>query len=361
MAELAVQRLIYLAPFSGSSGVGDYADDFVRAIRPHVGELVELRYPPARSASVRDIRRFRRELKPLLAESDPTSTVVHSELSGGSIVPFWATFGLKGVRQTVTIHDAPRPVWFPFLTEGVAGKRMLTRAVHGPLNALCFRMEQRALRRSGVVVLTRAGAQAVRAARIGKTVLEGSLFVPPRPDVPAIADRPRAVGLFGHVYKGKGFSMLTEIREALDDDIAIRVAGRGTESLPQIAGVEVLGEVVGTDEDDFFASIRLLLLPYHRRPVMRILPFHASATHTRAIAYRTPSMGLRSQTMDELGAEGTCLVVDGGPAELAREAGLFLDSDGAPEKAVEGIDDYRRRVTSESLVAPFLELWRQPR
>ncbi|MEO6472288.1 MAG: hypothetical protein ABIR57_10140 [Aeromicrobium sp.] len=361
MAELAVQKLIYLAPFSGSSGVGDYSDDFALAITPHVGELVEVRYPAARSASVRDVWRYRRELRQLLAESDPSSTVIHSELSGGSIVPFWATFGLKGVARTVTIHDAPRPVWFPFLTKGVANKSMMTRAIHGPLNALCFRMERRSLRRSGVVVLTRAGAQSVRAARIGATVLEGGLLIPHRPDVPAIDERPRAVGLFGHVYKGKGFSLLTEIREALDDDVAIRVAGRGTESLAPIAGVEVLGEVVGAGEDEFFASIRLLLLPYRRRPVMRLLPFHASATHARAVAYRTPSMALRSQTMDELAAEGTCLIVDGGPAELAHAAGVYLSSDDAAEKAVHGIDHFRERMTDESLIEPFLELWRRPR
>ena len=86
-----------------------------------------------------------------------------------------------------------------------------------------------------------------------------------RPEIPPAQDRPKAVGFFGFVYRGKGFEQIAQIREQLPDDIVIRIAGRGTEELPRADGIEILGGVDGPAEDAFFSSVRAIALPYGKR------------------------------------------------------------------------------------------------
>jgi hypothetical protein len=348
-------RVIYLAPRSGSSGVGDYADDFAAAVRPHVRELVEFRHGPARSDSVLDIWRERRRLRSLVRRYDDGSPlVVHSELSGGAVVPFWATYGLK-VPRSATLHDPPRPVWYLFLTRGVSRGRVLNQAIHRPLHRLLERFERRALREVDLFVLTSTGAQATRALGMGRSVTASRLIAPHRDPITPIAQRPLAVGMFGHVYKGKGFDLIPDLRRALPADVALRVAGRGTESLGAVPGVEVLGAVEGPDEDAFFGSVRLLLMPYDRPPVGRHPMLPASATHLRAEVYGTPTLALRSPDVEYLEVGGLTAAVDGGPVELAHAAGaLVRDTEELERLAAVLLEDL---AGADDPAAPFLAVW----
>ncbi|MET3960885.1 hypothetical protein ABIE44_000819 [Marmoricola sp. OAE513] len=356
-------RVIYLAPSSGSSGVGDYADDFAAAVRPHVRELVQFRHGPARADSARGILRERRRLRELVRRyDDGTPLVVHCELSGGAAVPFWAVRPLirDGVRVTATLHDPPRPVWYPFLTRGVSKGRVLNQAIHRPLHRVLEGVERRTLAGTDLFVLTSTGAAATRALGMGRSVTEARLILPVRDALPPVTQRPLAVGLFGHVYTGKGFDLVPALRRALPDDVALRVAGRGTENLPRTPGVEILGAVEGTDEDAFFASIRVLLMPYARPPVGAHAMLPASATHTHALAYRTPTLALRSPDTAFLEAEGLAVVVDGGAAELAAAAGRLATWASELDRLVGDLDAYLAADAVRDPAQPFLEVWSRP-
>ena len=353
-------RVLYLAPHSGSSGVGDYADDFAAAVRPHVRELVEFRHGPARADSALGIQRERRRLRDLVGEyDDGTPLVVHCELSGGSAVPFWSVRPLirDGIRVTATLHDPPRPVWYPFLTRGVSRGRVLNQAIHRPLHRLLEGVERRTLAGTDLFALTSTGAAATRALGIGRSVTEAWIPVPERPTITPASQRPRAVGLFGHVYTGKGFDLVPALRRALPDDIALRVAGRGTENLPAVPGVEILGPVEGDDETAFFASIRVMLMPYDRPPVGGHAMLPASGTHLRAVAYGTPSLALRSPDTDYLEQDGLAVVVDGGAAELAAAAAALVGADGELDRLAAVLRGFRLATDAKDPAAPFLKVW----
>ena len=48
-------RLVHLAPRPGTSGVGDYAEDFARAVRPYVGSVESVHYEAPRTDRVVDM------------------------------------------------------------------------------------------------------------------------------------------------------------------------------------------------------------------------------------------------------------------------------------------------------------------
>lgn len=351
------ERVVLLAPRSGTSGVGDHADDLVTALQPHV-EVVELRHGPPGADRVIDMWRLRRALRDVLAASPP-DTVVHGEMSGGASPSFWATFGLRGVRRTATFHDAPRPVWFPPLTRLVRRLRIVSPILMRAMSPVWVRLERRAMRDVDVVVLTTAGAEQTRALGMGSSVVESRLIAPARPAVPPPWERPLAVGLFGHVYRGKGFHLVPRLRALLPDDIEIRIAGRGTESLSSSSGVTVLGPVEGADEDAYFASIRVLLLPYNREPVGGICAMAGSAAQLQGAAYDTPAIALAWPTMDELAAEGGCRVA----ADLdtmAKMAAALVRSDEALRSEHERLRAFLGRRTADRAAEPYLRLWARP-
>lgn len=357
MTPIADLRVIYLAPHSGTSGVGDYADDFVATIRPHVREVIEFRHGAARSESALGIWRERRRLRRLVERyNDGSPLVVHSELSGGAVVPFWATLGLK-VPQTATIHDAPRPVWYPFLTRGVSKGRILNQLIHRPLHRVLEHFERRALRNVDLFVLTSTGTRATRELGFGRSVTQCWHPLPERSAIVGVTDRPLAVGLFGHVYTGKGFDLIPELRRHLPSEVALRVAGRGTESLKPTPGVDILGAVEGPDEDAFFASIRLLLMPYQRPPVGGRAMLPSSGTLLHAQAYRTPTVALAAPDTEFLQADNLAVVVEGGARALAETAGRLAADRAALENLVHDIDAIVVAQEANDPSRAFLEVW----
>lgn len=349
---LSDQRLVYVAPRSGVGGVGDYSDDFAAAVRPHFGEVVEYRHDGPGSDSVRDILAHRKAVAALV---DPGRTIVHCELSGGSVVPFWATHRLAGAPPvTATVHDPPGLVWWPARTKLLAGRKVLNHGLHYPFRSLWRTLERRVAADRTLFALTKAGADSLNTEYPRATAKASTIFVPDRPDLPPAEDRPLAVGLFGLVYRGKGFEQIQSLRDRLPRDIAIRVAGRGTDQLPAVDGVEIVGEVNDADEDAFFASIRALVVPYGKRTIYGDA-FPASSVVTRAIAYQTPIVCLKYGALSE--SDGGAVVVDGGIADVADAAHDLVTDPVALRTLRLEVETLRRANTAELVVRDFLAEW----
>ncbi|MEV7398054.1 hypothetical protein [Aeromicrobium sp. NPDC092404] len=357
MPDLASTTLLYLAPRGGTSGVGDHADDFVAAVTPHLGDIVELRHGPPREDGIGDVLRTRWALRSALAERRDRTVVVHAELSGGSLAGLWAAAGAQASVRTATLHDPPRPVWYPYLTKGLARSRYLVHGAHLPFDRLTARVERRLMRDVEAFALSAEGVEAMAAAGVGASQTVSHLLIPARPVLPPADERPRAVGLFGHVYRGKGFDQLMAIRRALDPGVALRVAGRGTADLPLMPGVEILGEVRGAAEDEFFASVRALLLPYERRYVYGGEVFPASSVLMRALAYRTPSLSTGVGPLSSAARAGATIVVDGDGTTMAAAAADLVDDPARLQAATDDLDAFAATQTIESAIAPYLQAW----
>ncbi|MDX6278786.1 MAG: polysaccharide biosynthesis protein PslF [Nocardioidaceae bacterium] len=357
MTALSDKRLVYVAPRFGASGVGDYADDFIAAVRPHVRDVVEVRFGPPRGDRWIDIWRHRREVRRAVADAGADNTIVHCEMSGGSLAAFWATKGVRASTLSATLHDPPRPIWFPYLTRLIGRSAHVSYGLHRPLDPSSAWLERRAMRPFVLFALSTPGVEILERERMGAARHLSHLIIPERAPITPVIDRPRAVGLFGHVYRGKGFGALEEFRAALDPAIAIRVAGRGTEELDPIAGVEILGEVNGPDEDAFFASISALLLPYEHRFVYGHPVAPASSVLARAMAYATPAVCSNVGEFGIIAAEGGCLAVDGGGRELATAAQALLADDDRLRAAAAGVVAYRETQTVDAAIAPYLAAW----
>jgi glycosyltransferase involved in cell wall biosynthesis len=355
MARASALRVIYIAPRTGASGVGDYADDFLVGVTPHVAEVRQLRHGAPGTESIRDVMRVRRELKAIIDERPGMPTIVHTEQSGGAMTPFWAPVGLRGVPVTSTVHDPPFGVWWPFRTRGLAGSRILNHGIHRPAFPLMNGIERRVNRSRTLFTLTCLGAERLGARMPKSHIIATKPVVPERRDLRPIAQRPLAIGLFGYVYRGKGFEGLKALRDALDPDILIRIAGRGTDKLPRIAGVQILGEVNGADEDAFFDSIRMLAVPYMDRDQYGIEVIVAASTVSRALAYQTPVLTRQYGALTELG-DGVVLV-DGGVAEMARCANAILRDISSLEGLQSAARITRRREAAPQVARTFLAEW----
>jgi glycosyltransferase involved in cell wall biosynthesis len=346
-------RLVYVAPRSGVGGVGDYADDFAAAVRPHFREVVEYRHDGPGADSVREILAHRKAVQKLV--DDPSRVIVHCELSGGSVVPFWATTGLDGnPTVTATVHDPPGLVWWPARTKFLAGQKVLNHGLHYPFRSLWRRLERRVADERTFFALTRAGADSLATAYPRATAKASTLFVPERPDLAPVEERPHAIGLFGLVYRGKGFDQIARLRAQIPDHIAIRVAGRGTEHLPPVDGVDIVGEVNGAEEDAFFGSIRALVVPYGRRTIYGDA-FPASSVVTRALAYQTPIVCMKYGALAE--SDGGAVVVDGDIDNLADAATRVVTDETALRQLRREVETLRRANTPELVVQDFLAEW----
>ncbi|MFZ2238364.1 MAG: glycosyltransferase family 1 protein, partial [Gordonia amarae] len=310
MTDLAQVRLVYVAPAHGRSGVGDYATDFIDAIRPHVLEVIEYRIDTEGSERLSEVVRHMRGVRAAVRKAGDSGPVIaHFEQSAGSLSTFWAAALPAVVPVTATIHDAPRPVWWPFKTELLTRHRLMHHAVHYPLRPLSDAVQRRVSRNRTVFTLTTIGADRTRQLLRSSRVVPTRIFVPDRDDTIAVTDRPPAVGLFGHVYKGKGFDLIDRLRAGLDDGIDIVVAGRGTENLPPTPGVRILGEVNGADEDAFFTGIRFLVVPYSKDNKYGKV-WAASSAVARSFAYGTPIVCILDGSLAETAAEGGAVGVD---------------------------------------------------
>ncbi len=319
--------MIYVAPEAGASGVGGFADLLLPAIRELVPDVIEIRHGKPGSDTVAQLRARRAQIVEAIAGAGGREVIVHSELSGGSVESLWPTARLR-VRSTAFVHDPPNLAWWPFRTKFLADRKLLNHALHFGARPVSHQVEKYLGAGREYFVLSDIGAESVRRQFPGSTVRRIDHPITPSVELPEPSARPRAVGLFGIVYRGKGFERIARIREVLPDDIEIRIAGRGTESIPSSPGVTVLGTL---DEDElagFFGSIQALLMPYGRRSPYGIA-YPASGVAARSISHQTPYIATDHGALGELGAEGGAIVVPGESEDLAglmaRQAAQLLD------------------------------------
>ncbi len=332
--EGAKSVLIFVAPGDGTGGVGDYAEHVLSDLRGMFDEVYEIRTHGPEADSIREIRAWRRQLRGLERRHGVQNTVVHAELASGSVGPFWVLRASRSARRSAVIHDAPLPVWWPLRNRDVIAVvtrhwRLLLwydRFERRILGRFLGKLERETLRDVKVVALSDIGARRISESLRGASVLSGRHYVPSVPvgDIVPVAERPLAVGLFGHVYGGKGFELLSQLRIEIPDEIEIRIAGRGTSALPKMRGVTILGTVDGPAEVEFFNSIRVLMLPYNRvhgiRPV-----YPASGAAARAFAFHTPVVSSRSGTFQEAALDGGMIAADGLEGLVAAVVSLVQD------------------------------------
>ena len=357
--------LIFVAPADGSGGVGDYAEHVLADVRGMFDEVHEIRTHGPGEDGLSEIRAWRRRLRQLERRYGRRNVVVHAELSSGSVGPLWVLKASRAAHRSAVIHDAPLPTWWPIRVREVVSlidRHWEIESWFGRFERRIFgralrRMETRALRGVDVFALSDLGAEKIAVA-IGSTMVHSGRHyipvVPPGQIVP-IAERPLAVGLFGHVYGGKGFELLSHLRVELPDEIEIRVAGRGTEKLRPMRGVTLLGPVDDDDERDFFNSIRILMLPYNRlhgrEPV-----YPASGAAARAFAFQTPVVATRSGTFDEAAGEGGLIATDDVDALAAAVVALVDDTPRLAGLQKETRELAERRTISASLEG-LIALW----
>ncbi|MCE5288325.1 MAG: glycosyltransferase family 1 protein [Nocardiaceae bacterium] len=354
---LSGHTLVYIAPHVGSGGPGDYATGFVEAARPYFRDVVEIRHRGPGGDTVRDIRRARSRILDVVAAHGPDRTIVHSELSGGSLVPFWALPTDPAIRVTATMHDAPRPVWLPFRTPTIARSRGAIHIVQFPVDRWVRRLEQRRMRHSSIFVLSTCGSRSAQAMFPNWRVIATEHFVPERRDAPSPSTRPLAVGMFGYVYRGKGFGELERLRRLIDPAIEIRVAGRGTEALPTMDGVRVVGPVDGSAEDEFFGSVRMLLAPYGARSLYGGYAVPASGTAARSLAYLTPIAGYAEGTLVEVAATGAGYVVPPKAENLAAWVNASISNGPLLDAMSEAARVARTTRAAERVIVDFVQEW----
>lgn len=355
---LSQATMIYVAPRTGTSGVSDYADDILRIAHDTFGKVIEVRCDGAGAASAADVRAGLKEVREAIA-STTGPVIVHTEASGGALLPYWA-LTLKEARKnprvalSATLHDAPTAVTTPFRTRGISKNRILNHAVHYPVLPLLLNHERKTLGPVKVSALTKSGAEAIEKEQRHDPVTVSFLPPPIKDDIVPAAERPLAVGLFGYVYRGKGFDSLAELRELVDPSIEIRVAGRGTEQLDPIEGVTIVGPVEGPDEDAFFSSIRAIAMPYSKRNSYGPTTHVASSVLARAIAYGTPVIALK---YPGLGDEA--IAVNGGLPELATTVNTIIPDDAAVAQAAAHALQLRDELTVEAAFNRLAQGWRE--
>lgn len=364
MADPADLRVIHIAPDAEFGGVGSFADRFGRTIRPHVAEFIEIRHGGPGSDRVTDLRRRRREILDMI-ESSPRPTVVHVEVSGGSVESFWPTVGVEAhgsVLVSATVHDPPGLVWWPARTRFLQRRRVLNHGLHFPMRAVSRAVEQRVFGQRMLFATSDIGAESLRSRYPGAEVYVAPLPARGLPTMPPATVRPRAVGLFGLVYRGKGFEHVEKLREHLPEDIAIRIAGRGTENLPRRAGIEILGGLDDGELADFFSSIRALVVPYgDRSPYGTAYP--SSGVVADAITYLTPIVTTGHGALRELTAEGGVaaidpdISVDDTAAALARCVVESIDDPDQLAVLAASLTDMRKIREPETVAHTYLSAW----
>ena len=362
---LGDHRLVFVAPDEGQTAVGDYAQDLVEALRPHFGEIAEVRTAGPGADTIADVRRHRAQLRALVADGPPGRTLVHAELSTGVMPTFWAVAGLSGIPITATIHDPPQGLWFLARPRFIAKSRLLTHGIHYPLRPVSRAVEGWVHGDRTLIALTETGRQSIERTYPRTRTAYIPHLVRERPTIAPAQDRPKAVGFFGFVYRGKGFEQIAEIRAQLPDDIAIRVAGRGTEDLPRAEGIEILGRVDGAAEDAFFESVRAIALPYGKRHFYAET-YPASGVVAHSMAYRTPVICTGYGSLAELDPEHGVVAVPPGTepghdvaSGLASEITALLNDDARLTELGANADRTRQERSPARTAEAFVAVWQQ--
>jgi glycosyltransferase involved in cell wall biosynthesis len=361
--DLKGYRLIYIGPRNHVTAVGDYAEDLAEAFRPHFADVAEVRVSGPGDETLAEIRSVRQRVRELIAEWPAGRVLVHSEIACGMMSPFWSIAGLKDIPVSLTVHDPPQALWFIARTQFVARHRLLMHGFHYPMRPFSQWLEGKVNGRRDIFALSKTGQASIdqmypntHTHYIPYRVSEKKMVMPAE-------DRPKAVGFFGLVYRGKGFEQIAQIRRELPDDILIRVAGRGTEALPKAEGIDILGGVDGDEEDAFFESVRAIVIPYGKRHWYADT-FPASSVAAHALAYRTPIVATSYGSLAEWDAETGAVVVpmgDGDPTALPRgfsdAIAAFVNDQARVTELGKNADRTRQERSSPRTAEAFVQGW----
>jgi glycosyltransferase involved in cell wall biosynthesis len=240
--------------------------------------------------------------------------LVHSEIACGMMSPFWSIAGLKNIPVSLTVHDPPQALWFIARSRFVARHQLLMHGFHYPLRWFSRWVEGVVNGRRDIFALSRTGQTSIDRVYPQSHTHYVPYRVAEKRDVTPPEDRPKAIGFFGLVYRGKGFEQIAQIRKELPDDILIRVAGRGTEALPRAEGIDIVGAVDGAAEDAFFESVRAVVMPYGKRHFYADT-FPASSVAAHALSYRTPIICTGYGSLAEFDADTGAVVVPMGTGD----------------------------------------------
>ncbi|GCA96830.1 glycosyltransferase family 4 protein [Mycolicibacterium sp. NCC-Tsukiji] len=361
--DLREYRLVYIGPAEGQTAVGDYAENFVNAVRPLFGEVVQRRTLGPGAETVAQVRGHRRAVADLIAGGQPGRVLVHAELAAGAVSAFWSIAGLRGVPVTATVHDPPQGIWWPARTRFVAQHRLVMHGLHYPLRPLSRRIEGVVNGDRTMIALSQIGADSIKAVYPRSTVAAVPHIISERPRLRPLTERPKAVGFFGHVYRGKGFEQIARIRRELPDDVVIRVAGRGTEALTGGPGVEIVGPVDGAAEDAFFDSVRAVVIPYGKRHFYAET-YPASGSVAHSMAYRTPVVCTDYGALAELDERTGALVVRIGDqnaeqvaSSLAKAIVSLVDDDQRLAEFGRHVEAYREACSGPRTAEAFGRVW----
>jgi glycosyltransferase involved in cell wall biosynthesis len=351
-----------VAPALGKTAVGDYAEDFLTPVRAHFGDVAEVRCGSPFEHTVADARRARKAVRDHIASAPGGRVLVHAELAAGGFVPFWSIVGLQGVPVTATIHDPPQGVWWPASTHFLSRHRLVFHGLHFSLQKLTTAFEGRVYAGDTLVALTETGRLSIEQRYPHISAVHIPHIVRDRPTIRPAQERPKAVGFFGHVYRGKGFEQIARIREQLPDDVLIRIAGRGTETLPRGEGIEILGAVDGPTEDAFFDSVRAIVVPYGKRHWQDVT-YPASGVVAHAMAYRTPIVTTGYGALAELDAKAGAVVVpsvaepETVATELAKAISSLVDDQARLTELGEYAEKTRQARSGPRTAEAFAAVW----
>lgn len=306
--DLRDYRLIYVGPRNHVTAIGDYTEDLVKAYRSHFGDVAEVRVAGPGDETWADVRRVRKQIRDLVASWPTGRVLVHSEIGCGMLSPFWSIAGLEEIPVTLTVHDPPQALWFTARTRFVAKHKLLMHGFHYPLRPVSRWLEGKVNDRRHIFALSKTGQASIDRVYPRMHTHYVPYRVADKPEIKPPENRPKAIGFFGLVYRGKGFEQIAQIREELPDDILIRIAGRGTEALPKAEGIEIVGGIDGAEEDAFFESVRAIVIPYGKRHFYADT-FPASSVAAHALAYRTPIVATGYGSLAEFDAETGAVVV----------------------------------------------------
>src|SRR5690606_11489800 len=146
---------------------------------------------------VRDIARYRKAVAQ--AVRDSPRVLVHAELAAGGVAPFWSIVGLGDTPVTATIHDPPQGIWWPARTKFVAHHRFPMHGLHYPLRPVSRALEGAVNGRRTLFALSKIGSRSITITYPQTNVVYVPHLVKTRPDIAPAEQRPKAVGLFGHV------------------------------------------------------------------------------------------------------------------------------------------------------------------
>jgi glycosyltransferase involved in cell wall biosynthesis len=279
--------------------------------------------------------------------------------------PFWSIAGLAGVPVTLTVHDPPQALWFTARTRFVARHKLLMHGFHYPLRPFSRWLEGKVNGRRDIFALSKTGQASIDRVYPHTHTHYVPYRVAEKPTIKPAEDRPKAIGFFGLVYRGKGFEQIAQIRKELPDDILIRVAGRGTEALPRAEGIEIVGGVDGAEEDAFFESVRAIVIPYGKRHFYADT-YPASSVAAHALAYRTPIVCTGYGSLTEFDAETGAVVVPMGsgdpnalPPGFTDAIASFVNDDARVTELGKNADRTREERSTPRTADAFAQAWAQ--